>query len=310
MRTWDAVVAGGGPASLSAGFYLSRAGFRVLLVERDRIGGKLARLPMVRNYPGFPDGIKGSLLARRMALQAERHGLSVARGEVSAIEPRGEGLRLRFAPARGRVGASGVSCRAVIVATGSDFLPLGLPGEDAFRGRGLFHAAFGDAARFAGKTVGVVGGGEAAAHQALALAEHARRVFLFARGRKLAAIGPLREGVRRHPRIVPRWGTVIGALEGNGSLSGVSWARTCPASGRAKGRSRTEPLDALFVLVGQRPSLPEVRIRASDRRRNGVFVAGDADAGNFRQAAIAAADGLARAMECERYLKNRRRAAS
>lgn len=293
---FDAVVVGGGPAGLTAGFCLSRAGLRTRLIERGAIGGQTRRIPVLRNYPGFPDGIRGERLVRRIERQALEHGLRIQRGEATAVARANGTLKISLR------GAPALRCRAVILATGAEFLPLGLPGEEGLAGRGVYHAAFEEVGRFKGKAVGVVGGGETAAHQALALARHARSVKLFCRGGELKAIAPLRDGVRRHKRIEHRRGSRVTALVGKRALSAVEWKD-------AEG-ARCERLDALFVLVGKRPSLPALRLGAASAERlaaKGVFVAGDARSGSARQAAVAAADGMAKAMECERWLSQRRR---
>lgn len=288
----DVVIVGGGPAGLTAGFYLSRAGFRTALIERAAVGGQAAKIPVIRNYPGFPGGIGGRALMRRIERQALAHGLKIVKGEVVEVSAgRGVGLKL----SDGRV----VRARAAILATGSDFSPLGAKGEKRLKGRGVGNAVFGSASRYAGKVVGVAGGGEAAAHQALALAEHAKKVVLLVRGERLKAIAPLREGVRRHPRIETRSGVSVEAVEGNGRFEGAVL--------RTRGGARRKlRLDSLFVLVGKRPRAPRVRTRgrasAAALARRGIFTAGDARPGSARQAAVAAADGMSRAMECERWL--------
>ncbi len=293
----DAVVVGGGPSGLTAGFYLSRAGYRTRLIERGAIGGQTLRIPVLRNYPGFPKGISGERLVRRIERQALEYGLRIQRGEATTLAHSGGTLKISMR------GAPSLRAHAVIMATGAEFLPLGLPGEENFAGRGVYHAAFAEAGHFKNKVVGVVGGGETAAHQALALARYAKSVKLFCRGGELKAIAPLRDGVRRHKRIEHRRGSTVTALVGKRALSAVEW--------KDSGGARRERLDALFVLVGKRPSLPELRLggaaTAERLAAKGVFIAGDARPGSARQAAVAAADGMTRAMECERWLSRRRR---
>lgn len=285
---WDAVVVGGGPAGLSAGFYLSRAGFRTLCLERGRMGGQAARLPWLSNYPGFPKGVGGGALMGRFLEQARKYGLKTRRVLVRSVKAGRDGVRLR-------TDGKAVHARALILATGSRFIPLGLPGESRFYGRGLYHAVFDRADRFAGRTVGVVGGGESAAHQALALARHARKVIIFSRSGLLRAIAPLREGVARHPRIELLGGVSARRLLGNGKLSAVEFA--------SEGGRRGVPvrMDALFVLAGKEADSPPVRILRGGERA--VFRAGEAREGCKRQVVAAAADGLSRAMECERFLQ-------
>jgi len=271
---------------VSAGFYLARAGFEIVLWEKDRPGGKAARIPVIGNYPGFPSGISGKALMRRMLRQARVWKLRILRSEAVAVRRRAGRLEVEDA------GGGLHPARAVIAATGAAFDRLGVPGEEGFQGRGLENAVWEKAQACRRRRVGVVGGGETAAHQALALAEHAGSVEVFVRGKGLRGIAPLLQRVRRHPRIHVRTGARIQRLLGNGRLSGVEWV----SSGGAVRRSG---LDTLFVLVGQSPNLP----RLPAGRTEGLFIAGDAREGNFRQVSIAAADGLARAMDCERFLR-------
>jgi thioredoxin reductase (NADPH) len=274
---YDIIVVGGGPAGLTAGFYLSRAGFKTLLVERKAVGGQAAEIPMLLNYPGFPKGVSGKALMERLAEQARGCGLRFKKGEVADV---------RVPRVRLKDGGS-LSCRAAVLATGSKFKDLGVPGEKRLKGRGVYHAVWGQASRFRGKVVGVAGGGETAAHQALALAEHARKVVMFVRSERIKAIFPLSAGVRRNPRITVEHGVTVRRMLGEERLDAVATTQ-----GRV-------PLDALFVLVGKEPCLP------SFRRGPGLFFAGDAKPGNFKQVAVAAADGMFAAMACERWLGGR-----
>ncbi|HAH07320.1 MAG TPA: hypothetical protein DCM05_12500 [Elusimicrobia bacterium] len=270
---WDAAVVGGGPAGLTAGFYLARAGFKTVLVEKGRLGGQAGRLPLLRNYPGFPAGVTGKALMARFLQQARRWGLRFIKGKVRALRP---GLSLDL-------GGRTLRCRTAVLACGAEFKGLGLPSLP-----GLRHAEFERPGRLRGKIVGVVGGGEAAAYQALWLARHARKVYLFCRRKTLKGISPLRGGIASARNIEFRPNAEIRKLLGRRRLEGVELQK-----GRVK-------LDALFVLVGKAPRLPKLCGRLKGR----VFIAGDAREGNFRQAVIAAADGMARAMECERVLRS------
>lgn len=280
--SWDCAVLGGGPAGLSAAFYLARAGWKTVVVESGALGGRCAGLGRITNHPAFPAGIDGASLARRLARQAKSHGVEFAAGTAVSLDTERGGVRVKLAE-------GALRARAAVVATGTEFLPLGLPFEERFHGRGLANAAFQDAVLWRGRSVGVVGGGEAAAHQALRLAEAGARVRLFVRGTGLKAVAPLARAVRRHPNVALRLGTSVTELVGARCLRSVG---LCGPQG-----ARREAVDALFVLVGQRPRLPRFKPGTP-----GVYLAGDA-AGGARQTCIAAGSGLSRGMDAAAYLE-------
>lgn len=272
---------GAGPAGLSAAFYLSRAGWKTVVLESGAVGGRCAALGAITNHPAFPGGVDGAALARRLARQARAHGAAFEAAKAESIEEAPGGLRIVLA-------GGTVRARCAVVATGTEFLPLGLPLEERFRGRGLFHAAFSDAGKFRGRSVAVVGGGETAAHQALRLAQAGARVRLFVRGPELKAVAPLVRAVAAHRAVTVKTRTAVTGLLGDGRLAAVGL--------RGPRGARREDVDALFVLVGQRPRLPRF-----ERGTPGVYVAGDA-AGGPRQTAVAAGSGLERAMDAAAFL--------
>lgn len=287
-RVWDAAIIGGGPAGLAAGMHLARAGYSVVLVEKGAVGGQARGIARVENYPGFPRGISGARLMAVWQAQAARWGLKQEKGEVVSIS-RGRGglfsLRLR---AGGALGA-----RAALWCGGAGFRTLGLPGEARLTGKGLWNTAD-QAPSSAGRTVAVLGSGEAAVQQAALLARRGARVYLITRSGRLKAHRLLRE---RFSKSGALWlpGFRIARLLGAGRLKG---AELETVAGR---RERlTLPLDALFVLAGKEPRPAPAAWR---RPPAGFFTAGDAAAGIFRQVAVAGGDGLRAAMRCIRYLE-------
>jgi thioredoxin reductase (NADPH) len=285
---WETVVVGGGPAGLAAGLHLARAGYSVLLAEKDRLGGQAGSLGRIENYPGFVSGIDGRLLMDRWIRQARGWGLRTVRAEVRGVSRVKRGFSLRLG--KGRT----LWARAVLYCPGAGFKDLGLRGEERFWGRGVLHAAFDRAADWRGLTVAVAGGGEAAAHQALALARHARRVFILCRGPELNAHRLLLRRLRGEPRIFRIHGVRVCGLRGGRRLQALE------LSGR-RGRLRLA-VDALFVLVGKSPaSLPF----PARRLPPGFFVAGDATGESPRQVLVAAAEGMKAAMRCADFLEGR-----
>ncbi len=280
-RPWEAAVVGGGPAGLAAGLQLSRAGLRTVLLERGVLGGQARRLSVIENAPGWPGGVSGSRLMSAYVRQARAWGLKTVRGELSGLRSGARSQRLTLADGRR------LSARAVVLATGARFKDLKAPGAGRLRGRGVGHAAFEEAGSRRGQDVAVIGGGEAAIHQAVHLARSARSVFLVARG-PLKAHRLLLARLAARPNVEVRRERVL----------------------RVVGRERVTALvlsggerlkvSAAFVLIGAQAS-PWARFAA----RPGVFVAGDARGGLERQVAVAAGDGMAAAMRAQRWLRGR-----
>jgi len=277
---------GGGPAGLAAGLHLARAGYRVLLAERRGLGGQARSLGRIENYPGFPSGIDAGRLMDLWIRQARRWGLRTRRAEVRRIR-RGQG-RFDLGLDSGRP----LAARAVVYCPGAAFRELGLPEERRFWGKGVFHEAGPRPALWRGRVVAVVGGGEAAAHQALALARHARRVYHICRGDGVKAHRLLVRRLRNSARIIRILGAAVGGLRGGRRLEAVEVVSR-------RGRLRLE-VDALFVLVGKVPAALPFPAR---RPPPGFFAAGDAVAGPHRQVAIAAGSGMQAAMDAAAFLE-------
>ncbi|MCR4296241.1 MAG: NAD(P)/FAD-dependent oxidoreductase [Elusimicrobia bacterium] len=278
---WEAVVVGGGPAGLAAGLQLSRAGVRTVLVERGALGGQARRLSVIENAPGWPGGVSGSRLMSAYVRQARDWGLKTVRGELSALRPGRRAQRLTLADGRR------LSALSVVLATGARFKPLKAPGAERLRGLGVEHAAFDEAERWRGGDVAVIGGGEAAVHQAVHLARSARSVTLVARG-PLKAHRLLLARLAARPNVDVRRERVL-RVEGRERATGLVLS----------GGERLK-VSAVFVLIGAQAS-PWARFGG----RPGVFVAGDARGGLERQVAVAAGDGMAAAMRAQRWLRER-----
>lgn len=281
----DVLVIGAGPAGLAAGASLARYGRRVLILDSRPPGGQARLLGRIENYPGFPEGVSGARLMRLFEAQAKRWGARIEPREVLELERAGPGFLA--ATASGRVLA-----RAVVLATGSGFRPLGLARER--RLGGVLHGGLAEAARLTGR-VCVVGGGEAAAYQALAASTSSSRVTLVMRARGLKAHDLLRRRIRGSRRIRVLGGHVPVRLIGRGRLSAVELM--APGGGRRRLKA-----DWLLVLVGKRARRSLVR-RA---RGPGLFYAGEVRLGRHRQVAASAGDGVRAAMDCDRYLNGSR----
>ncbi|MDP3542331.1 MAG: FAD-dependent oxidoreductase [Elusimicrobiota bacterium] len=278
---WEAVVVGGGPAGLAAGLQLSRAGLRTVLLERGALGGQARRLSVIENAPGWPGGVSGPRLMSAYVRQARAWGLKTVRGELAGLAPGVRAQRLTLTDGRR------LSALSVVLATGARFKPLKAPGAERLWGRGVQHAAFDAAGAWRGRAVAVIGGGEAAVHQAAHLARSARVVTLVARG-PLKAHRLLLARLAARPNVAVRRGRVL-RVEGRGRVTGLVLS----------GGERLKA-SAVFVLIGARASA-----WARFASRPGVFVAGDARGGLERQVAVAAGDGMAAAMRAMRWLRER-----
>ncbi|MQY09953.1 Thioredoxin reductase [Streptomyces sp. RB5] len=305
----DAVVVGGGPAGCTAGLYLARACADTLVLAGTAPGGQLVDTGAVENYPGFPDGIDGPDLMARMREQTERAGARVLTEDAEAIRYATDGGPHEIVTARGTV-----RTRAVVLATGSEPRRLGLPGEQELgAGGGVAYCAVCEAPLFKGRDVAVVGGGDSAMEEVLALTGHARRVHLVHRGDRFRATPVLLERVRALTDVSVRTAHVVRELRRgpDGRLSGLTLENT------ATGDTAPLAVQGLFVAIGHTPRTrlaggvlplaPTGHLHTTGPGGTtglpGVFVAGDVTDARYRQAVTAAAAGCAAALETTRYLE-------
>ena len=179
-RVYDMIVVGGGPGGYTAALYAARAGLDTLVLEKLSAGGQMALTEEIDNYPGYEDGIDGFTLAEKMQRQAERFGAQTAYAQVERME-------LTAAPKALKTSEGTFYARTVVLATGANPRELGLAGEEALVGRGVAYCAACDGAFYRGKTVAVVGGGNSAAADTLALSRIAKKVYLIHRRDSLRA---------------------------------------------------------------------------------------------------------------------------
>ncbi|MGI9953538.1 thioredoxin-disulfide reductase [Moorellaceae bacterium AZ2] len=298
----DLLVLGGGPAGLTAGLYGARGGLRTVILERGAPGGWAGQTDRIENYPGFPEGIAGIDLAGRFAEQAQRFGAQL---EMATV------IRVDFSGTRKRVWtvSDEYTAGAVIVATGASPRPLEVPGEEAFRGRGVSYCATCDGAFFRGKKVAVVGGGDSAVEEALFLTRFAESVTIIHRRDRLRAAQILQRRAREHPKISFYWNTTVEAILGGSKVEALRLR-----DGKS-GAVREENFDGVFIFIGQKPNTDFLQgvleldeggyiITREDLVTSvaGVYAAGDVRSKAFRQVATAVGDGAASAMAAEKYL--------
>lgn len=302
MADVDLTIIGGGVAGLTAGLYAAWHRLDAVLLERMGTGGQIINADTIRNFPGFPGGIKGYELGPQVAQQAIDLGLRIEYAEAQALGSEG-GLHVV------QTDGEEYRARAVIVAVGSTIARLGCPGEEEFEGRGVSYCAVCDAEFFRDQPVVVVGGGDSAMDEALFLAGVASSVTLLIRDERVHAAAALAEQALAHPTISVRWNTELTAIEGGESVERVRVD--------SDGASQSIECNGVFIYVGLQPSTGIFRdvlpvdsaghIPVDPWMRSpvpGVFAAGDIRQHSARQLVTVAGDGATAAIAAARYLKD------
>lgn len=302
MEIQELIIIGAGPAGLTAGLYGARRGLKPILLEGLVPGGLLAWSDRIENYPGFPEGISGSELARRMKEQAEKAGAGIMNGQVTAIKKEGE---KKFVVEAGQP----YQTKAVIVASGSQPKKLDVPGEAEFIGRGVSYCATCDGPLFRNKTVAVVGSSTIAVKEALVLVSFARKVILVHQRESLSANQELAEKLNLQPGVEIVGKSVVLQILGKDKVSGVRLRNS------DTGQESSIAVDGVFIFAGFKPStqflLPEVKsttqgyIITDDKMETlvaGLFACGDCRQKSLRQVVTACADGAIAAHSAAEYL--------
>ncbi len=298
------VIIGSGPAGYTAALYAARAQLSPLVIASSvEAGGELVNTTDVQNYPGFPDGILGPDLMELMRQQAENYGAEVRYEDVERVELDGDVKRVHTHEGT-------VEALTVIVATGSAYRKLGVPGEDRLSGHGVSWCATCDGFFFRGKEIAVVGGGDSAMEEATFLTRFADRVHVIHRGDTLRASKIMQQRAFDDPKITFEWNTRVAEVQGDDAVRGVRLEST------AGEPDRVLPLDGLFIAIGNDPrthlvhgqleltDAGTIRVdgRSSRTSLPGVFAAGDVIDPTYRQAVTAAASGTVAALDAEHHL--------
>ena len=303
-HNYDLLIIGGGLAGLTAAIYGARYGLTTAIVEQMMAGAQIINLDRIENYPGFPQGIAGYELGPAVQQQAMDAGAAMLMDTVTAVTADGDHLRVAGD------GGDTYRSKAVIMAAGSTLRSLGIPGETEFDGRGVSHCATCDGPLYMGQTVGVIGGGDSAADEALTLTQFADRVILFHRGAALDAQQVLQNRLAANPKIELRTGAEVTEILGDDTVSG---ARIRTADGEA-----VETLNGLFIYIGLDPnSAPVANLvpldnaghipvgLAMDTPQPGLFAAGDLRQQSAAQLVAAAGDGATAASAAFRYIRSK-----
>ena len=301
-QEYDVVIIGGGPAGLTAGIYTSRARLSSLLIEKMAAGGRIVDAGLVENYPGFLQGVSGLELAEAMQQQAAKFGLETLLTEVTGLELKGRQKIVKTSE-------GDITAKAVIIASGSDRVKMGVPGEEEFTGRGVAYCAICDAYFYRDLPVAVVGGGNAAINEALELSKFAAKVTVIHRRQELRATRILQERAFAEPKIEFLWNTVAEAIEGEEVVKRLRLRNVLT------GEKSTLDISGIFVAVGFRPNTDYLKgilsldangaIITNEKMEAevpGIFAAGDIRASSIRQVIAAAGDGAVAAIYAERFI--------
>ena len=306
----DVIMVGAGPSALAAAVYTTREDIDTVLYEKGVIGGLAAITDMVDNYPGFPDGIEGMTLAGHLEKQAERFGAVIDFGEVSSIRDEGK---------EKVVVVDGIERRAkaVLIATGSDYNKLGIPGEAEYYGRGVHYCATCDGAFYREKRLVVVGGGNSAIHEAIFLTRFASHIDLLVRS-TVKASDVLQHELQTYVdqgKITLHLGTTTDEIV-------TTDDKVTSVRGTRGGEAVEFKTDGIFIFVGLKPNtqflegtgveVDEQGLIRTDQKLEtsipGVFASGDVRSGATMQIASAVGEGATAALSIREYLDEQARA--
>jgi len=322
---YDLIVLGGGPAGLTAALYTAREAIDTLVIERAAFGGQAAGTEKLDNMPGFPDGVAGIEFSNRLRQQAERFGVEL----LQAQEVAGVGIHDNYKFVRTGDGSQ-YTARALLIATGSRYKRLNVPGENEYIGAGVHFCATCDGPFYKGKQIAVIGGGNSATEESLLLTKFADQVTILVRGGEFKATRIIQDKVLSHPKIQVRWHTEV--KEFIGAESKLTHLRV---QDNRSGQEETIPKDGAFIFIGLVPNtkfLEDSGILlnrwgfivsghnlvhggsrpAGYRKRDpflletslpGVFAAGDVRDASTKQVVSAAGEGSTAALAIREYLR-------
>jgi thioredoxin reductase (NADPH) len=303
----DVIVIGSGPAGYTAALYAARAQLRPLVFEGSvTAGGALMQTTDVENFPGFPDAIMGPELMDSMRKQAEHFGAELIPDDVTAVD-------LAASPKVVRTDGETYLAKTVIVATGSRYKELGVPGEKELGGHGVSWCATCDGFFFRGHDIAVVGGGDSAMEEALFLTRFGKSVTVIHRRDALRASKIMQERALANPRIAFLWNSEVAEVLGTEKVTGLLIRNT------EDGTEHVLPVTGLFVAIGHDPrselftgqlATDEEGYLLVDQPSTrtaieGVFACGDVVDHTYRQAVTAAGTGCAAALDAERWLASK-----
>ncbi len=300
----DLCIIGAGPAGMSAAIYALRAGMDIVILEKFAPGGQIINTYEVENYPGFAEPVMGAELVSAMENQVKRLGAQIENREVITIEKSDNHFLCRCAD------DSVVESKSLIVATGSRYKKLDIPGEKEFAGKGVSYCATCDAAFFRGKKVAVIGGGDTALEDASFLTRFVDKLYLVHRRDQFRGSKILQNRVINHPKIEILYDSIPLEIRGDKKVNALV------IENKISKKQTTLDLDGVFVFIGYVPVTDmepgevknewgEVIVDESMKTSvSGLYAAGDIRTSSRRQIVTAAADGANAAMAIYDYLNN------
>ncbi len=301
-ETLDVVIIGAGPAGLAAAVYTGRARLNTIILEKGLPGGQILLTDFVENYPGFPEGVVPFQLMENFRKQAEKFGAKIETDEVKKIQKQGELWQV--------FGVKGeYPTRAIIIATGSVYRKLGLPGETKLTGRGVSYCATCDGAFFKDKEVAVVGGGDNALTEALFLTKFCRAVKVIHRRDQFRSVKILQERIFANDKTEVLWDSVVEEISGEDRLESITIKNV------KDNKTSKLKLDGVFISIGMDPNsefvkelvdldeLGEIKVSQNmSTSQPGIFAAGDVTDACPEQMATAVGTGVAAALAVDEYL--------
>ena len=301
------LIIGSGPAGYTAALYASRANLNPVVYEGNQPGGQLTQTTEIENFPGYPDGVKGTEMMEHFRMQAMRFGADIKSRTISKVD-----FSKRPFVCIDEKGEL-IEAETVIISTGASAKYLGLPDEEKYKGLGVSACATCDGFFYRNRNVAVVGGGDTACEEALYLAGLAHKVYLIVRRDVLRASKVMQERVRENPKIEILFNCNTQGLFGNDLLEGAHIIRF---KDTPKEERFDIDIEGFFLAIGHHPNTeifkdfvdrdPEgyIKVKGATSHTNveGIFAAGDCCDPRYRQAVVAAGSGCKAAMDAERFL--------
>ncbi len=304
---FDVIVVGGGPAGLTAGIYLSRAKIKTIILNEGVSGGQMSLTHEVANYPGLGN-ISGYQLSRNMRKQAEDFGCVVKSNiKVETLRLEGELKKVKLS------NGDEFTAKALILATGGRSRTIGAPGEDKFKGMGVSYCATCDGDFFQDKNIAVIGGGNSALEEAVALTKYASSVTLIHQFDRFQAFESAVKEAKENPKISFIMESEVQEFKGDQSLKSIE------IKNMKSGELYEMNIDGVFILIGYVPSTEKLKgiVELNDRNEivttdlmetslEGVFAAGDSRNKRYRQITTSVSDGTIAALRAVEYIENKK----